>query len=40
MLDLRAGFHNIPLKSKSSYDSTFITHWGKFWWLRMPMGLT
>ena len=40
MLDLKAGFHNIPFETTSSYDSTFITHWGKFWWLRMPMGLT
>lgn len=24
----------------SSYDSTFVTHRGKFRWLRMPMGLT
>ena len=40
MLDLKAGFHNIPFKATSSYDSTFVTHRGKFRWLRMPMGLT
>ena len=40
MLDLKAGFHNVPFEEKSSYDSTFITHRGKFRWLRMPMGLT
>ena len=40
MIDLKAGFHNIPFEPKSSYDSTFITHRGKFRWLRMPMGLT
>ena len=40
MLDLKAGFHNIPFESISSYDSTFVTHRGKFRWLRMPMGLT
>ena len=40
MLDLKAGFHNIPFKTTSSYDSTFVTHRGKFQWLRMPMGLT
>ena len=40
MLDLKAGFHNIPFEATSSYDSTFVTHRGKFRWLRMPMGLT
>jgi hypothetical protein len=40
MIDLKAGFHNIPFEKESSYDSTFITHRGKFRWLRMPMGLT
>ena len=40
MIDLKAGFHNIVFEHESSYDSTFITHKGKFRWLRMPMGLT
>ena len=40
MLELKAGFHIIPFESAFSYNSTFITHLGKFWWLRMPMGLT
>ena len=40
MIDLKAGFHNIPFEGKSSYDSTFVTHRGKFRWLRMPIGLT
>ena len=40
MLDLKAGFHNIPFEATSSYDSTFVTHRGKFQWLRMPIGLT
>ena len=40
MIDLKAGFHNIPFEHESSYDSTFVTHRGKFRWLRMPMGLT
>ena len=39
MIDLKAGFHNIPFEEKSSYDSTFLTHRGKYCWLRMPMGL-
>ena len=40
MIDLKAGFHNIIFEANSSYDSTFVTHRGKFRWLRMPMGLT
>ena len=40
MLDLKVGFHNISFKSASFYGSTFVTHWGKFWWLSMPMVLT
>ena len=40
MIDLKAGFHNIIFEKDSSYDSTFVTHRGKFRWLRMPMGLT
>ena len=39
MIDLKAGYHNIPFEHKSSYDSTFATHRGKYRWLRMPMGL-
>ena len=40
MLDLKAGFYNIPFETVSSYNLTFVTHQGKFRWLRMPMGLT
>ena len=40
MIDLKAGFHKIPFEKESSYNSTFVTHRGKFHWLRMPMGLT
>ena len=40
MIDLKAGYHNIPFEHESSYDSTFSTHRGKYRWLRMPMGLT
>ncbi len=25
MIDLKAGFHNIPFEEVSSYDSTFVT---------------
>ena len=40
MLDLKASFYNIPFKTTSYYDLTFVTYRGKFWWLRMLMGLT
>ena len=40
MIDLKAGYHNIPFEHESSYDSTFATHRVKYHWLRMPMGLT
>jgi Reverse transcriptase (RNA-dependent DNA polymerase) len=40
MLDIKAGFYNIIFKEGSSYDSTFVTHQGKFRWLKMTMGLT
>ena len=39
MIDLKARYHNIPFKHKSSYDSTFAMHRGKYHWLQMPMGL-
>ena len=39
MLDLKAGFHNNPFESASCYNLTFVTHRGKLWWLRIPMGL-
>ncbi len=40
MIDLKVGFHNILFEHEPSYDSTFVTHRGKFRWLIMPMGLT
>ena len=40
MIDLKAGFHNIPFEHETSYNSTFVTPKGKFRWIRMPMGLT
>ena len=39
MIDLKAGYHNIPFEHESSYDSTFAMHHGKYRWLWMPMGL-
>ena len=40
MIDLKAGYHNIPFEHELSYDLTFTTHRGKYRWLRMPVGLT
>ena len=40
MLDLKAGFHNVPFEETSSYLSSFTTHRGLYRWVRMPMGLT
>ena len=40
MIDLKAGYHNIPFEHKSLYKSTFALHRRKYHWLRMPMGLT
>ena len=39
ILYLKAGFHNILFQHTSLWDSILITHWGKFWWLRIPIGL-
>ena len=39
MIDLKAGFHNIPFEHETSYNSTFITPKVKYRWIRMPMGL-
>lgn len=40
MIDLKAGYHNIPFEHKSSKYATWVCHRGKFRWLRMPFGLT
>mgnify|MGYP003401907223 FL=1 len=39
MVDLKAGFHKVPLDYETSLMTTFVTHMGKFRWLRMPFGL-
>ena len=39
MVDLKAGFHNVLLDYETSLMMTFVTHMGKFRWLRMPFGL-
>ena len=40
MIDLKAGFHNIPFERETSYKSTFVMPKRKYRWIRMPMGLT
>ena len=40
MIDLKAGHHNIPFEHKSSCNSMFAMHRGKYRWPQMPMGLT
>ena len=40
MLDLKAGYLNVPFEEQSSYLSSFITHQGKYRWHRMCFGLT
>ena len=40
MIDLKAGYHNIPFKHEWSYDSMLVMHRRKYRWLRMPMSLT
>ena len=39
MLEFKAGFHGILFEPASLYDLTFITHWGKFQWFRILMGV-
>jgi hypothetical protein len=38
-VDLKAGYHNIPLTEETQLKVCFNTHRGKFKWLRMPFGL-
>ena len=39
-LDAKQGFHQIPLDSESSKLTSFITPYGKFRYLRLPMGIS
>ena len=39
MIDLKAGYHNIPFQASHPTTQHFTTHRGKYHWLRMPMGL-
>lgn len=40
MIDLKAGYFNVPFEASSSFLSTFITHRGKYRWKRLFFGLT
>ena len=40
LVDLKAGYHNIPFDPATAPLATFITHKGKYRWQRMPFGLT
>ena len=39
-LDLKAGYHQIPLNELSKKKTTFITHYGLFEYNKIPFGLT
>ncbi|KAJ8356687.1 hypothetical protein SKAU_G00194810 [Synaphobranchus kaupii] len=38
--DVKHGFWHVKLQEKSSYLTTFSTPFGRFRWLRMPMGIS
>ena len=38
--DVKHGFWHVKLKEESSYLTTFATPFGRFRWLRMPMGIS
>jgi transposase InsO family protein len=39
ILDLTSGYHQIPIAENCRRWTAFLTFWGIFEWLRMPMGL-
>lgn len=39
VMDLTAGYHQIPLHANTSKWTAFMTFWGVYEWLRLPMGL-
>ena len=39
-LDIRSGFHQMPIKKEDRYKMTFVVDsYGRFQWCRMPFGL-
>ena len=40
LVDLKAGYHNVLFDPTTAPLATFVTHKGKYQWLRMPFGLT
>ena len=38
-MDLTAGYHQIPLHANTRKWTAFMTFWGVYEWLRLPMGL-
>ena len=40
VLDARQAFYHITLKEKSSYVTTFATPFGRYRYLRLPMGIS
>lgn len=40
IVDPKDGFWHIELDSNSSYLTTFATLWGRYRWLRMPLGIS
>ena len=40
LIDLKAGYHNIPFDPETNKYAIFTCHKGKFKWLCMPFGLT
>ena len=39
-IDLKAGFHNVPLDESTQLKTVFTTPLGRYKWKRMPFGLT
>lgn len=40
LLDLRSGYHQIPLDRSTMEKSSFVTHSGQYQYLRLPFGLS
>ena len=39
-MDLKAGFHQLPLHPDDQEKTAFVCHRGQFHWARLPMGLS